>query len=105
MCQKDTDDTNITSSLHKTPFEDLPELQVEYLESSDLLQIHTGDNSGTWRTIANGMYVHQDNNGDVAGFCLIDASQLLQPLLDSLGKQDKLTLADIVASADNSEWR
>ena len=89
-------------SQHKTPFDDLPEIHVEYLESSDLLQIHTGDMSGTCTTIASGMDVYQDKIGDVTGFCLTDASLLLKPVLDSLDDGDKLTLADIVASAGNS---
>ena len=92
-------------SQHKTPFDDLPEIHVEYLESSDLLQIHTGDMSGTCTTIASGMDVYQDKIGDVTGFCLTDASRLLKPVLDSLDDGDKLTLADIVASAGNSERR
>ena len=50
-------------SLHKTPDDDLPEIHVEYLENSDLLQIHTGDMSGTCTTIANGMDVYQDKSG------------------------------------------
>ena len=35
----------------------------------------------------------------------MDASRLLKPVLDSLGNESKLTLADIVASAGNSERR
>ena len=92
-------------SQHKTPHDDLPEIHVDYLESSDLLQIHTGDLSGTCTTIANGMDVYQYECGHVAGFCLMDASRLLKPVLDSLGNESKLTLADIVASAGNSERR
>ena len=83
------------SAGHKTPFEDLPEIHVEYLEGSDLLQIHTGDMAGTCTTIANGMDVYQDECGDVTGFCLTDASRLLKPVLDLLGDGGKLTLADI----------
>ena len=94
----------VTVSLNDTqnPFDDLPEIHVEYLESSDLLQIHTGDMSGTCTTIASGMDVYQDKIGDVTGFCLTDASLLLKPVLDSLDDGDKLTLANIVASAGNS---
>ena len=92
-------------SQHETPHYDLPEIHVDYLESSDLLQIHTGDMSGTCTTIANGMDVYQDECGDVTGFCLMDASPLLKPVLDSLANGSKLTLADIVASAGNSERR
>ena len=92
----------VVFSLHKAMEDDLPEIHVEYLESSDLLQIHTGDMSGTCTTIANGMDVYQDKSGDVTGFCLMDASRLLKPVLDSLGNGSKLTLADIVASAGNS---
>ena len=97
----------VTVSLNDTqnPFEDLPEIHVEYLESSDLLQIHTGDMSGTCTTIASGMDVYQDKIGDVTGFCLMDASRLLKPVLDSLANGSKLTLADIVASAGNSKRR
>ena len=92
-------------SLHKTPHDDLPEIHVDYLESSDLIQIHTGDMSGTCTTIASGMDVYQDKIGDVTGFCLMDASRLLKPVLDSLANGSKLTLADIVASAGNSKRR
>ena len=92
-------------SQHKTPDDDLPEIHVEYLESSDLLQIHTGDMSGACTTIASGMDVYQDKIGDVTGFCLMDASRLLKPVLDSLANGSKLTLADIVASVGNSERR
>ena len=86
-------------SQHGTPDDDLPEIHVDYLESSDLLQIHTGDMSGTCTTIANGMDVYQDKSGDVTGFCLMDASRLLKPVLDSLGDGSKLTLADIVGAS------
>ena len=72
------------------PFDDLPEIHVEYLESSDLLQIHTGDMSGTCTTIASGMDVYQDKIGDVTGFCLTDASQLLKPVLDSLDDGEQI---------------
>ena len=57
---------------------------------------------GTCTTIAKGMDVYQDKSGDVTGFCLMDASRLLKPVLDSLGNGSKLILADIVASAGNS---
>ena len=89
-------------SQHETPDDDLPEIHVDYLERSDLLQIHTGDMSGICTTIAHGMDVYQDKSGDVTGFCLTDASRLLKPVLDSLGDGSKLTLADIVGSAGNS---
>ena len=52
-----------------------------------------------------GWDVYQYECGHVAGFCLMDASRLLNPVLDSLGNESKLTLADIVASAGNSERR
>ena len=51
------------SAGHKTPFEDQAEIHVEYLESSDLPQIHTGNMAGTCITIANGMDVYQDEWG------------------------------------------
>ena len=92
-------------SLHRTPDDDLPEIHVDYLESSDLLQIHTGDMSGACTTIANGMDVYQNKSGDVTGFCLMDASGLLKPVLDSLGDGSKSTLADIVGSGGNNERR
>ena len=86
----------------KNPLEDLPDVQAQYWPHEDLLDIHTGDTKGEAMTIANGMYIFRDKDGEISGFCLIEASRVLEPFLDSLRERSKLTFADIMASAENS---
>ena len=69
---------------YEYPPEDLPRVQVEYMEDTDMLQVHLGDTSGEAETIGRGMYIYRDANEEVVGFCLMPASGILKPMLDAL---------------------
>ena len=66
------------------PLEELPRVQVEYMEDADMLQVHLGDMSGESETIGRGIYIYRDANAEVVGFCLMPASGILKPMLDVL---------------------
>ena len=78
----------------KIPFEDWPDLQAQYYEGLDILDVHTGDTKGESEAITHGTYLFRNKEGEVSGFCLMDASRVLEPFLDSLRKRSKLTFDD-----------
>ena len=81
-------------NLNENPFADLPDVQARYYEDADILDVHTGDTTGVSETIANGMYIYRNKDDEVSGFCLMDASRVLEPFLDTLRKRSKLTFRD-----------
>ena len=58
------------------PFQGLPDLQVEYLETSDMLQIHTGDTTGVGETIAQLAHIYRNKDDEISRICIIGASYL-----------------------------
>ena len=51
---------------HKTPLEDLPDVQAQYWDDCDVIDVHTA-------TIAHGMYIFRNKDDEVSGFCIIGA--------------------------------
>lgn len=74
----------------------LPDVQIEYLEGADILQIHTGDTSGEAETIADWLYIYRNKDDEVVGFSLLDASYHLQPLAKAIrARQIEIMNADV----------
>ena len=74
----------------------LPDVQIEYLEGADILQIHTGDTSGEAETIGDWLYIYRNKDDEVVGFSLLDASYHLQPLAKAIrARQIDIMNADV----------
>ena len=79
----------------------LPDVQIEYLEGADILQIHTGDTSGEAETIGDWLYIYRNKDDEVVGFSLLDASYHLQPLAKAIrARQMEIMNADVGAGVD-----
>ena len=57
---------------------DLPDVQVQYWEDDDILDVHTGDSTGEFETVASDMYIFRDKDNEVSGFCIIGAVSVLR---------------------------
>ena len=58
---------------NENPNADLPDVQAQYWEDDDILDVHTGDTTGESETIAHGMYIFRNKDDEVSGFCIIGA--------------------------------
>ena len=56
----------------------------KYFEDSDMLSVWTGKPAAEVDEIMNGVLIDLDHDGNVVGFSLEDASELLRPMLDAL---------------------
>ena len=75
-------------TLFDSPLSDLPNVEVDYYEEEDVLDVHTGDTKGVAATIANGMNIFRDKNGHVTGFSIFGASYLFSDeVLDALRRR------------------
>ena len=75
-------------TLYDHPLSDLPDVEVDYYEEEDVIDVHTGDTKGEAESIANGMNIFRDKNGQVSGFSIIGASYLFSDeVLDALRRR------------------
>ena len=58
--------------------------QVKYFKDSDMLSVWTGKPAAEVDEIMDGVLIDLDHDGNVVGFSLEDASELLRPMLDAL---------------------
>ena len=57
---------------------------VEYIQDCDSLSVWTGKPAAEVEEIMDGVLIDLDHDGNVVGFSLEDASELLRPMLDAL---------------------
>ena len=63
----------------------LQDVQVDYYEKEDLLDVYAGDTKGVAASIGNGMNLFRDREGNVTGFSVIGASYLFtDDVLDAM---------------------
>jgi hypothetical protein len=80
--------TNDIIDSTEDPFAGLPDLQVEYMETSDMLQIPTGDTTGVAETIAQLAHIYRNKCDEISGICIRGASYLFtDEVLDALRRR------------------
>ena len=64
-----------------------PEVQVQYLEDVDVLQVRAGEIDGEWETLGQGLVAYYDSEGTLTGFWIDGASYIMKPFIDALNEQ------------------
>ena len=66
----------------------LQDVQVDYYEEEDVLDVYAGDTKGVAASIGNGMNLFRDREGNVTGFSVIGASYLFtDDVLDAMRRR------------------
>lgn len=84
------------------PPADYPVVQVDYLESLDMLQMRVGDTSGEYETIGQGLYIFRDKEGKITGFSLLDASRHLASSLDAMRRREAMSWDDAAKAQETN---
>ena len=72
----------------RDPLAHLQEVQVDYYEEEDVLDVYAGDTKGVAASVGNGMNLFRDREGNVTGFSVIGASYLFtDDVLDAMRRR------------------
>ena len=66
----------VNNLMEKNPLAHLEDVQVDYYEEEDVLDVYAGDTKGVAASVGNGMNLFRDREGNITGFSVIGVSNL-----------------------------
>ena len=78
----------VDNSIERDPLAHLQDVQVDYYEEEDVLDVYAGDTKGVAASVGKGMNLFRDREGNVTGFSVIGASYLFtDDVLDAMRRR------------------
>ena len=78
----------VDNLMERDPLAHLQDVQVDYYEEEDVLDVYAGDTKGVAASVGNGMNLFRDREGNVTGFSVIGASYLFtDDVLDAMRRR------------------
>ena len=78
----------VDNLIERDPLAHLQDVQVDYYEEEDVLDVYAGDTKGAAASVGNGMNLFRDREGNVTGFSVIGASYLFtDDVLDAMRRR------------------
>ena len=78
----------VDNLIERDPLAHLQDVQVDYYEEEDVLDVYAGDTKGVAASVGNGMNLFRDREGNVTGFSVIGASYLFtDDVLDAMRRR------------------